>query len=160
MPAHTSPPAASRLFLKIPCFYFSLSSAGNPFRPAASPPRIRIPHLPPCRSRSCHQSLPLRGILTIISKKGILSLLCGCGGMADTGDLKSPALIGVRVRAPPSALLVPQRFAAFLFAKKKPPKGRLGTILGTTTQHFSKHSSKPSLRGHWNHGMRVNKYSM
>ena len=38
----------------------------------------------------------------------------GCGGMADTGDLKSPALTGVRVRVPPSAHLVPQGFAAFL----------------------------------------------
>ena len=49
------------------------------------------------------------------SENDILSKTRGCGGMADTGDLKSPALTGVRVRAPPSAqALKHKRFRAFL----------------------------------------------
>ena len=33
-----------------------------------------------------------------------MTLMCGSGGMADTSDLKSDALSGVRVRVPPAAL--------------------------------------------------------
>ena len=30
---------------------------------------------------------------------------CGCGGMVDTGDLKSPAGDGVRVQFPPATII-------------------------------------------------------
>ena len=62
--------------------------------------------------------------------------------MADTGDLKSPALTGVRVRAPPSAqALKYKRFRAFLMQKKTAPKGRRGDYFGDYSAFFSTFSS-------------------
>ena len=34
---------------------------------------------------------------------------CGCGGMVDTGDLKSPAGDGVRVQFPPATIISYQK---------------------------------------------------
>ena len=42
---------------------------------------------------------------------------CGCGGMVDTGDLKSPAGDGVRVQFPP-ATIISYRKVYFLSVRK------------------------------------------
>ena len=58
------------------------------------------------------------------------SELSGCGGMADTGDLKSPALTGVRVRVPPSAQALKSTVSGLFDAMKKALQEGPGDYLG------------------------------
>ena len=64
--------------------------------------------------------------------------------MADTGDLKSPALTGVRVRAPPSALPYAATLCGIFVCNEKAPEGAVGYYFGYYS-HFFKALTKATV---------------